>query len=132
MKPSLLSTSSTRSRSFEPGIETLPLLRICALRMRAIISPIGSLTAICPSSPARLHEAGDQALVAKLAQGDTAQPLLAVIAAWSAGHLAAIADAGGRGIARQFGELQRRREALLNRQFLVLHDRLELLPAIGE
>src|SRR6476660_9019433 len=132
MKPSLLSTSSTRSRSFEPGIETLPLLRSCALRMRAIISPIGSFTAICPSSPARLHEAGDQALVAELAQRDAAQAVLAVIAARTAGHLAAIADAGRRGIAWQFGELQRRREAVLDRQFLVLHDRLELLPAVGE
>src|SRR4051812_42202882 len=99
--------------------------------MRAIMSPIGSFT-MGPSSPARLHKAGNEAFGAKLAQRDAAEPMLAVIGARPPGHLAAIADAGCGGIARQLGELQGRREALLHRQFLVLHDCLELLTPAGE
>src|ERR1700738_2146030 len=42
MYPSVLSTSSTLARIFEPGVETLGLARICALRMRVMRSLIGS------------------------------------------------------------------------------------------
>src|SRR3979490_1931451 len=42
MYPSALSTSSTLARIFEPGVETLGLARICALRMRVMRSLIGS------------------------------------------------------------------------------------------
>src|SRR6202008_987849 len=132
MKPSLLSTSSTRSRCLEPGIETFDLLRICALRMRAIMSPIGSFTAIAPSSPARLHKARDEALGAKLAQCDTAQAMLAVIRARAAAELAAVAYARLRGITRHFSKLQRSGKTLLHRQLLVLRDCLELRAPVGK
>src|SRR5215467_2766091 len=132
MKPSVLSTSSTRSRCLEPGIETLDLLRICALRIRAIMSPIGSFTAIAPSSPARLHKARDEAFGAKLAQRDAAQAMLAVIRARTPAELAAVADARLRGIARYFGKLQGGSKTLFHRQLLVVRDRLELRAPIGK
>src|SRR5215831_14461006 len=120
MKPSDLRTSSTRSRCLEPGIETFDLLRICALRMRVIISPIGSFTAIAPSLPARLHKAGNQALGAKLTQRDTAETMLTVIRARTPAELATITNARARGIARQLGQLQGRGKTLLHRQLLVV------------
>src|SRR5689334_3233725 len=126
MKPSVLSTSRTRSRCFEPGIDTFDLLRICALRMRAIISPIGSLTAIAPSLPARLHKTGDQALRPELTQRDTAQAMLTVIGARTAAQLTAVADARLGRVARQFRQLQRRSKTLFHRQFLVVRDRFQL------
>src|SRR6185437_11126482 len=132
MKPSVLSTSATRSRWREPGIETLDLLRICALRMRVIMSPIGSFTDIRSSSPTRLHEAGDKPLGAKLAQRDAAELVLAVKGPRAAAQFAAIADAGRRGIARQFGKLQRGGEALFHRKPLVVGNRLELGTAACE
>src|SRR5580698_8271638 len=107
MYPSLLSTSSTLSRSLELGQVTLPLLRICALRMRASRSPSGSFIGIArPSLPARLQQARDQPFRAEIPQRDARQLVLAIVAARSAGHLATVADAGGRRIARQFGKLQ--------------------------
>src|SRR6202047_982280 len=51
--------------------------------------------------------------------------MLAIIAARPAGHLAAVADAGRRRIARHFGKLQRRGKALLDRLRLVARDRSE-------
>src|SRR6185295_17397553 len=99
MKPSVLSTSSTWARSFEPGVETFVFLRIWALRMRANRSPSGSFNAMRSSSPAHLQ--------------------LAVIRAGAAGHLAAVADARHRRIARQLGKLERRGETLLHREILV-------------
>src|SRR3569833_4239616 len=104
MKPSALSTSATRSRCLEPGIETLDLARICALRMRVIISPIGSSTISAPL-PARLHEARNQALVAEVAQRDTAQLVLAVVRMRTARQLATVMNANLRRNARQLSEL---------------------------
>src|SRR4029077_16605652 len=98
MKPSFCSTSSTLTRSREPGVETLGFLRICALLMRAIRSPIGSFNCMRPSSPARLHEAGNKALGAELAQRDAAELVLAVVSPRPAGDLAAVTDAGRRRI----------------------------------
>src|SRR5690242_1659625 len=131
MKPSVLSTSRTRSRCLEPGIETFDLLRIWALRMRAIMSPIGSLTAIAPSLPARLHKAGNQAFRPEIAQRDTAQAMLAVIAARTPAELTPIADARLGRVAGQLGQFQRRRKTLLHRQLLVVRDRLQLRTPIG-
>src|SRR6202142_657126 len=113
-------------------METFDLARICALRMRAIMSPIGSLTPIAIPLPARFHEAGNQALGAEVAQRDTAETMLAVIAARATGELAAIANARGRGIARQFGKLEGSGETLLHRQRLIAGDLLELAATIGE
>src|SRR5512135_1359511 len=104
MNPSVFNTSSTRSRCLEPGIETFDLLRICALRMRAIISPIGSFTAIAPSSPARLHKARNQAFGAKVAQRDAAQAMLAVVGARTAAEFTTIAHACLGRITRQFSQ----------------------------
>src|SRR5689334_1692262 len=132
MKPSVLSTSSTRSRCLDPGIETFDLLRICALRIRAIMSPIGSFTPIAPSSPARLHKARNEAFGAKLAQCDTTQAMLAVISARTPAQFAAVANARFRGIARQFSQLQSSGETLLHRQLLVVCDRFELRAPVGK
>src|ERR1700680_3620143 len=133
MYPSLLSTSRTRARSVDPGVDTLDLLRICALRMRAIRSPSGSFRAIVrSSSPARFDKAGDDALGAELPQGDAAHPELAIEAARPPGDLAAVADARARGIARQLRQLERGGEPLLGRQRLVARDRLEPGPPAGE
>src|SRR5580704_13226642 len=126
MYPSLLSTSSTLSRSFELGLVTLPLLRICALRMRVNKSPIGSFTAIARSSlPARLHEARDQPLRAKLTQRNARKLMLAIEAARPAGYLAAIADAGSGRVAWQLRKLQRRCKPLFHRLVLVAGNCLE-------
>src|SRR6185437_11588622 len=132
MKPSVLSTSQTRSRCLEPGMETFDLVRICALRMRVIMSPIGSLTAIAIPLPARLHKAGNQALGAEVAESDAAETMLVVIGARTAGQLATIADARGRGIARQLGKLEGGGKTLLHRQSRVVSDCLERLAAVGE
>src|SRR5262245_2046756 len=91
--------------------------------MRAIMSPSGSF--IATSSPARLHQTGDQSLGPEVAQGDARQLELAVVAARPARHLAPIANAGGGRVARQLCELQRRREPLLHGLGLVARNRLQ-------
>src|SRR6202012_4654923 len=105
MEPSSASTSSTRWRCLEAGVLTLFRLRSCALRMRVIMSPMGSLTAICSSLPlpARLDEAGDQAGGTQLAQGDPAHLQLAIVGPRTAGHIAAVANAHGSAVARHLG-----------------------------
>src|ERR1700759_1504289 len=127
MYPSDFSPSSTLARILEPGVETLDLERICALRMRVIKSLIGSCVDIVRSSlPARLHEPGNQALGAEFTQRDAAELVLAIDRARTAGHLAAVADPGRRRIARHLGKLQRRRETLFHRLLLVGDDGLQL------
>src|SRR5215470_15563111 len=127
MYPSLLSTSSTLTRSRDPGVDTFGFLRICALWIRAIISPSGSFKAIArPSLPARLQKARDHALRSQLAERDTAHLELAIVGLRAAGDDAAIVNARRRRVARQLGEFQRRREALLHRLGLVVRDCLEL------
>src|SRR5580700_2893744 len=101
--------------------------------MRVIISPIGSFKFIVARSlPARLDEAGDQALRAEIPHRDAAHLELAVISARAARHLAAVADARRRAVARQCGELEGGLEALLERPSLVTGDRLEARPLAGE
>src|SRR5262245_6604861 len=78
-----------------------------------------------PSSPARFHEAWYQPLGAELAQCNPAELELAVIGARPSRHLAAIANTGRGGIARQLRKLERGRETLLHRLILVARDRLE-------
>src|SRR5690242_3957191 len=111
-----------RARIFEPGVETLDLLRICALRMRDNRSPTGSFIDMRSPSPARLHEAGDETLRPELAQRNAAHFELAIVGARAPGHLAAIAHAVLRRIARQLGELQRRGKTLLHRHGLITRD----------
>src|SRR5688500_284807 len=93
--------------------------------MRAIRSPMGSLTICDPPLPARLDEAGDQPVRTEVAQGDPAHLQLAVVAARTARHLAAVADADGGRVPRQLGELQAGFETLLERQALVAGGRLQ-------
>src|ERR1700719_1764889 len=126
MYPSVLSTSSTLARILEPGVETLGLARICALRIRVMRSLIGSCVDMSdPPLPARLHEPGNQALGAEFTQRDAGQLVLAVGRARTARQLAAVADARRRRVARHLGKLQGRREALLHRLGLVGDDRLQ-------
>src|SRR5262245_50362878 len=94
--------------------------------MRVIRSLIGSCVLMLRSSlPARLHEAGNQALEPEFTHRDTAELGLAVNRARTARHLATVADARRRRIARHLRELQRGREALLERLLLVIDDRLQ-------
>src|SRR6266496_1939277 len=129
MNPSFWRTSSTLTRSREPGVDTFGFLRICALVMRAIRSPSGSLSCMRASLPARLHKARDQAFGTELAERDTAELVLAVERPRPAGHFAAIADAVDGRIARHLRKLQGRGKALLHRLGLVHDDRLEAVTA---
>src|SRR5262245_48108601 len=100
--------------------------------MRVIISPIGSFKFMRRhSSPARLDQAGDQPLGAELPDRDAAHLKLAIVRARTPGHLATVADARGRAVARQRRELQRGLEALLQRPGLVVDDRLEARTLAG-
>src|ERR687896_1698846 len=120
MNPSVLSTSSTLTRSLEAGVETFDLLRICALWMRAIISPSGSFKAIDRASlPARFDKPRDHALGPEVPERDAGQLVLAIEGPRSSCHFAAVAHAGRRGIARKLGELQSRGEPLFHRLSLV-------------
>src|SRR5262245_52877295 len=133
MKPSVLSTSSTLTRSLEAGVETFDLLRICALWMRAIMSPSGSFNAIDrSSSPARLEQARNHPLGPQVPERDAGKLVLAVKGARPPRHLAAVADAGRRGIARQFRELQGRSEPLLHWFVLVAGDRFQPRAVAGK
>src|SRR5260370_38575097 len=116
MNPSVLSTSSTLTRNLEAGIDTFDLLRICALWIRAIMSPSGSFMAIArPPSPARLDQARDQPLGAEIPKRGAGEAVLAIKPAGPARYLAAMANAGRRGVARQFRELDRCAEPRLHR-----------------
>src|ERR1700723_2008471 len=127
MYPSVLSTSSTLARIFEPGVETLGLARICALRMRVMRSLIGSCVDMDrPSLPARLHEPGNQALGAEFTQRDAGKLVLAIDRARPAGHFAAVANPHRRRVTRHLGKLQRRGEPLFHRLLLVGDDGLQL------
>src|SRR5207253_804536 len=118
--PSLLSTSSTLRRRRDAGIETFDLLRICALWMRAIMSPRGSFTAIIQSPlPARLDETGYQAPRAQLAQRNAGDFELAVEPARASRHFATIANTATGRIAGQFREPKRCGKSLLHRFVLV-------------
>src|SRR5947209_2119025 len=94
--------------------------------MRVNRSPSGSFRAIvAPSSPARLDQARDQAFRSEIAQRDAAHLELAVERTRTARHLAAIADARARRVARHLGELEGSRETVLHRQLLVARDRFQ-------
>src|SRR6185312_10780694 len=83
-------------------------------------------------SPARLDEAGNEALVAKLAQRDARHLHLAIIGARPARHLAAIAHANDGAVTRQSRETDARFEALLHRPRLVIGEVKEAFAAGGE
>src|SRR5471030_1948704 len=114
----------------EAGVATLLRRRMAAFLIRAIMSPMGSLTDISPS-PARLDHAGDLPRRRQLAKRDTRHLELAIESARPAGEQAAVADAHLGGVARQLGELQPRGEALFQRQVLIVGDRLQSVPLAG-
>src|SRR5690606_23604001 len=83
------------------------------------------------SLPARLDHAGHLPEIAEFAQRDPAHPQLAVEATRAAGHFATVADATGRGVARQLGQLQLGGETLFYRHALVLRQQLQLGATAG-
>src|ERR1043165_6795508 len=95
--------------------------------MRDNKSPSGSFIDMRSSLPARLHEAGDHPLRPEFAQRDAAHLELAVVGARATGHFAAIAHADLRGVAPQFGKLQRRGKTPRQRNVAVARDLLEFL-----
>src|SRR6185369_3652698 len=80
----------------------------------------------CKPLPARLDDAGDQALVGQLPEHDPRQAELAIISARPAGQLAAVANPRGIPVARHLGQLETRDQALGLVLALVVRDRLEL------
>src|SRR5262245_34747489 len=94
MKPSSLSSSATRTLSFEDGMSTFSCSARLPLRMRVSRSARGSLLIALPS-PARLHDARHLALEGQLAEAETAQLELAQVAAGPAAQLAATIGAAG-------------------------------------
>src|SRR5438067_11764000 len=129
MKPSNFSTSKSRPRKLEAGVDTFARPRSCPLRMRARRSPIGSLIAIAPYPlPARLGHARHLPKIGEVPQSDARHFHLAVVAAGAPRKLAAVVDARGRGVARQLGELQTRGEALFGRDRHIVGPRLQRSP----
>src|SRR5580692_2203279 len=101
--------------------------------MRVSISPRGSFVAmIFASSPARLDQARYQALIAEFAERDARHLHLAIIAARPSGHLATIAHANDRAVARQRGKPYARLEPLFHRKRLIVGDVKETLTPGGE
>src|SRR5690606_30003912 len=122
-------TSSTRARSVEAGVETFGLPRPMALRIRVSISPRGSFTDILQSSlPARLDQDRDQAVITQHPQRDARHLELAIVSPRTARHLAAVAYAGLRRVARQLGKLELCPEALFHGLALIHDDRLQSRP----
>src|SRR4051812_33029634 len=99
---------------------TLLRLRCAAFLRRAIRSPMGSLTICVTLLPARLDEAGDQALRTQVAERNPAHLQLAIICARTPGDLATVADAGLGRVPRQFRQLQPGVEAFFERQALII------------
>src|SRR5258708_5556835 len=132
--PSRSSTSRTLLRSFEAGHITARSPADCAFRMRASISPMGSLIAISriPPLPTRLDHAGDLPGRGQLAQRDARQLELPIVRPRAAGELATQADPVRRRVPRQLGELQARREPVLDRQRLVVRHCLQPRALGGE
>src|SRR5690349_3310824 len=102
--------------SLEQGMPTSTCPTIWALRMRVSMSEIGSVMLIARSSPARLDDARHFAAHRQLAQLGPAQAELAVYAARPAGQGAAVAQPGGRGVARQLLQTHARRLLVLVRR----------------
>src|SRR5690606_12000082 len=83
------------------------------------------------SLPARLDQAGNQAVIAEFAQRYTAHLELAVECTRTAGNLATVADAGLGRIARKRGQLELCAEALFHRLGLIHNDRLQFRTLSG-
>src|SRR5690606_3599536 len=115
--------------SREAGIATSGWPTIWALRIRTSMSAIGSVMLIEVSLPARLDDAGHLAPQGELAQLVAPQAELAIDAARASRHRAAVAQAHGRGVARQLLQLRARDLLRLVRGAGVV-DHLEQLQAL--
>src|SRR5271155_4614870 len=101
--------------------------------MRVSMSPRGSFIAmIVASSPARLDQARNQALIAQFPQRDARHLHLAIEAARPPGHLATIAHANDRAVTRQRRKADARLEALLHRTRLIIGEVEQAVAAGGE
>src|SRR6185369_14538603 len=94
--------------------------------MRVSMSPRGSVIAILNPLPARLDDARDQALVGQFPEHDPRQAELAIIGARTAGQLATVANPRRIPVARDFGQLEPRDQALGLVPGFVVRDRLQL------
>src|SRR5512140_1923216 len=75
----------------EAGISTVLCRAVLPLRIRVSMSAMGSvIDMVLASSPARLGQTGDDALVRDLAQTDAAEPELAIVGARTAATLTAV------------------------------------------
>src|ERR1700733_14533647 len=100
--------------------------------MRVSISPRGSFVAmIFASSPARLDQARYQALIAEFAERDARHLHLAIVGPRPSGHLATIAHANDRAIARQRRKTDARLEALFHWAGLIIGQVQQTLAAGG-
>src|SRR3990172_8853218 len=108
MYPSSFSTRAMAAFKFEAGICTSIWPTTCALRMRVSMSAIGSLMLIRFSLPTGLDHAGHFAPERELAQLAAREAEFAEYAARPAGERAAVAQAHGRGVARQLLQSQAR------------------------
>src|SRR5260221_5909925 len=89
------------SFTFDAGTSTVTFSVACALRMRVSMSAMGSLMLIFVLLPARLDHSGNLAAHRDLADLVAPEPELAEGSARASGDRAAIAQAHGRGVARQ-------------------------------
>src|SRR5688572_10764530 len=87
--------------TFDAGTRTLAFSVAWALRMRVSMSAMGSLMLMASSLPAGLDHSGDLAAHGDLADLVACEAELAERAARAARHGAAVAQAHGRGVARQ-------------------------------
>src|SRR5689334_15819583 len=122
----------------EAGIVTSVWPTSCAFLMRVSMSAIGSCMLIRSPSPARLDDARHLAAQRQLAQLVAAQAEFAIDAARAPGQRAAVADAHGRGVARQLLQLVTRLFSCLVGGARVLDDveergalRLEFLDGLA-
>src|SRR5690348_12967363 len=98
-----------------------------AFRMRVSMSAMGSLMLIVLLLPARLDHSGNLAAHGDLADLVPREPELAEGAARAARDRAAVAQAHGRGIAGQGGDLGARFVPGFVRRLRVVDDRVQLL-----
>src|SRR3982751_4055775 len=113
-------------RSFDAGVRIESLRACWPLRMRVSMSPRGSVIAILNPLPARLDDAGDEALVGQVPEHDPRQAELAVISSRPAGQLAAVTNPRRVPVTRQLGHLQARHQALGFVTRLIVRDRSQL------
>src|SRR5215203_4516261 len=93
MNPSSFSTWATAAFCLVAGMSTAGRSIRLALRMRVSMSAIGSVIMVVGSSPARLLDARDQAVVGVVPEADAADAELPVHRAGTTAHLAAHPDA---------------------------------------